>query len=188
MKNKGVITLRHGPRFSGILSTFGMISTLGCTVGTIAVFISGDVLTALLLLAGVIISAAVFLDFRGVVIDFDNRRVKQYHSFLGYRRGVWEPMNQFNKVTLIWGRIIGRSTASMLTGSGKRSTSDSYYVLLEGEEDVIPFEIGEYGSYKAAKSMMKQISKKCNLPFIDRYGEKLASAKKRREDYESRRR
>ncbi|NCG29532.1 MAG: hypothetical protein GWP27_03570 [Bacteroidetes bacterium] len=188
MKKSGAITLKHGPRFGGFPSSVGGVVMILCVFGAFINLSIGDIPTGIFFAVCAIFSAALFLDFRGVNIDFEKKQIRQYRSFLGFKSGRWESLEDFDKATLVWTRIRGRSTASMLSGSRRGSTSPSYFVLLEGEDGIIPFEIGEYSTHKAARKMLKVMASGGGFTTIDSYAERLDSAKNRRDEYEGRRR
>jgi hypothetical protein len=174
------VRISHGPRFSGILSTIGLFAALTCLGLTIYSINEGDIISAAAYALFTVACVAVFLDFRGVEIDFNHRKIRQYRSFLGLRTGTWESVDDFDKITLTWYRIRGLSATARISQSWNSSSSDSYFVLLETADGKNPFEIGEYASHRAAQKVMRQMAKQLSLPHVDAYQKKLDAIAKRR--------
>ena len=173
------ITIKHGPRFEGMPSTIGMFGAIGCIIYG-SWLIGEDVISALVMYFIAIVCAFIFFDFRGVNIDFKRNRIRQYRNMLMIRHGKWESLSDFNKVSLTLEQFKTMSTSSLISQSFNSKSHDSYFVILEGEEGIIPFEIGEYESHSAAKKTMKWLSEKLSIPSEDLYGERKKKAAKMR--------
>jgi len=171
------ISIKHGPRFEGMPSTIGMFGAIGFIIYG-SWLISGDLVSALVMYFVAIVCVFIFLDFRGVNIDFKNNRIRQYRNMLMIRHGKWETLSDFNKVSLTLEQFKTMSASSVISQSFNSKSHDSYFVILEGEEGVIPFEIGEYESHSSAKSTMKWMADKLNIPSEDLYGERKKKASK----------
>lgn len=184
---KEITSIKHGPKFGGLLSTIGLIASAIFAYVVYHSFESHDWLGSGLYSICSIFSFSIFLDLRGVVIDFKNHRIRQYRSFLGYKTGLWEDIKSFGEIRIEWDRQHSRSATSLITGSRKSSSSDGYFVLLKGGEGFPPFEIGEYATHKAAQKIALNLSNKLAIPFVDEYKEIKRRAKQRRSELEARR-
>lgn len=140
--------------------------------------ISGDLIPALAMYFIAIVCIFIFLDFRGVNIDFKNNRIRQYRNMLMIRYGKWETLSDFTKVSLTLEQFKTMSASSLISQSFNSKSHDSYFVILEGEEGIIPFEIGEYESHSSAKSTMKWMTEKLNIPSEDLYCKRKKKASK----------
>jgi len=171
------ITIKHGPRFEGIPSTIGMFGAIGFIIYG-SFLLSTDFSAALVMYFIALVCVFIFLDFRGVNIDFKKNRIRQYRNMLMIHHGKWETISDFNKVSLTLEQFKTMSASSLISQSFNSKSHDSYFVILEGEEGVIPFEIGEYESHSSAKKTMKWMAEKLNLPNEDLYGERKKKAAK----------
>ena len=80
-------------------STIGMFGAIGFIIYG-SWLISGDLVSALVMYFIAIVCIFIFLDFRGVNIDFKNNRIRQYRNMLMIRHGKWETLSDFTKVSL----------------------------------------------------------------------------------------
>jgi hypothetical protein len=171
------ISIKHGPRFEGMPSTIGMFGAIGFIIYG-SWLISEDLASALVMYFIAIVCIFIFLDFRGVNIDFKRNRIRQYRNMLMIRHGKWETLSDFKKVSLTLEQFKTMSASSLISQSFNSKSHDSYFVILEGEEGIIPFEIGEYEAHSSAKSTMKWMADKLNIPSEDLYGERKKKAAK----------
>ena len=184
---KEINTIKHGPKFGGLLSTAGIIASV---IFAYVVYHSIEIhewLGAVLYALCSIFSFSIFLDLRGVAIDFENHRIRQYRSFLGVKTGLWEDIENFGEIRIEWDRQHSRSATSLITGSRKSSSSDGYFVLIQGGEGFPPFEIGEYATHKTAQKTAINLAKKLELPLVDQYKKIQIRAKQRRSELDARR-
>ncbi|MEZ4721540.1 MAG: hypothetical protein R2813_06635 [Flavobacteriales bacterium] len=180
------IEIKHGPQFNGLISTMGLFGGIGSLVYLIILLTSSELVTAALTLISLVICSSIFLDYRGVQIDLSNKRIREYRSLLGYKHGRWESLSDFKQIRLKWERTHTTSSYGQIIQDRSHGySSDGYCVVLEGAHS-LPFEVGEYASYKAAKSVMLQLSSSLNLPCFDNYAKILESAKESRRNIEGR--
>lgn len=186
-----IITISRGPQFSGTASRVVFLISLTSFIGGIyllahAAYPAG---VAALVLAG--ISAPLFLDYRGVQIDQQNNRVRQYTSYLGLKHGEWNPLDKFDKIILKWERFSYRSGGTPATFAFSpftTRTSDAYTVYLVDVDDHTRLELGDFDTHKGARKFMAKYSHLLALPAEDKYQQRLESAQRTREEVESRRR
>lgn len=186
--NPQKLTIKHGPKFSGIISTVGMWAMIASFVACIIFYKNDELDNFSYSFLALFISIGIFLDMRGVVIDFANNQIMEYQSIWGVKRGTWESISDFKCIILTYESILNTNRTN-ISASGKRSAPASYsYCLVlrpEKENDsILPFEIAEYGSHKAGRRMLLKMAKRFDLPHYDVFYEKSKSAQKRRMEHE----
>jgi len=107
------------------------------------------------------------------------------------KRGQWTALDQFDKMILKWERYSYRSGGMMPVNAGFGSnvrTNDAYSVYLVDTGEHIRVELGDFDTHPGAKKFMAKYSAMLGLSAEDKYLERLESAKRTREEVESRRR
>lgn len=151
-------------------------------------------LTLSLLIA--LITIPLFLDFRGVMIDLSQNRIRTYRSYWGIRYGTWIPLHHFDKMCLTWERITYRSSVAgtvpavsvgFAVAPAPKKSSDSYIVNLLSSKGVPPIELGDLISHRAARKFLFKYSKLLSVPIEDKYQKRKEAAARRRAEVEARR-
>lgn len=186
--NPQKLTIKHGPTFSGIISTVGMWAMIASFVACIIFYKNDELDNFSYSFLALFISIGVFLDMRGVVIDFANNQIMEYQSIWGVKRGTWESISDFKSIVLTYENTT-KSNSIRTTTQGDRSAPGTYsYCLVlrpeKGNDSILPFEIGEYGSHKTGRRMLLKMAKRFNFPHYDVFYEKSKSAQKRRMEHE----
>ena len=188
--SKDRINISHGPQFHGFVSTLGMFGAIGCVIATIYYLLHLDLISEILSYLGFMVSLGIFLDIRGVIIDFRERRIMEYRNFLGVKNGNWESLKNFDKIVLTYESVATVNAISRFTQSRRAKSNYSFCLVLKNTSsasEIKNFEIGEYGSHRTGRVNLLKLSKRLDYPYEDEYFVLSKKAQKRRKQIEKRR-
>jgi hypothetical protein len=164
-------TISNGITFKGFASIIGFVLIIA---GLLMLF-SGNhyIFSLLLLIAGIILS----LSIRGVIIDFDQAKIKPYFNLLVYKTGTWKPLGNYDRIVLA---LFNESQTMNMISITNTYTVKSFDVYLQGvnEKDLL---VKEFSEYPRAKSFLDQYSIKLGKEKVDNYEILLAGINERQQ-------
>lgn len=114
------------------------------------------------------IGLSIFLSIKGILIDVENNRVKEYFNFLFLKIGTWESLDQFQKI------ILTRTNQSqVLTTRATISTvnTKTFDIYLCNESFSNEKHLKEFTDYNEAKDFLDKYASFLNLEFYDEVAE-----------------
>lgn len=126
-------------------------------------FVKNVFLMVPILLFGTLIS----LSIKGVIIDTNKRKIKNYLSFLIFKIGFWKSISEYKHVVLF---LNNNSQTMNSRGSSTTVKIKSYSVQLRSPDKKI--ELKEYINYNEAKELLTYVADKLSLSPINKVMEK----------------
>ena len=125
------------------------ISFIGCVFG----------------IAMTIIGVILFVSVRGVLIDYDKKRIKPYFDFIFIKIGTWESLAYYDKIVLKYSH---KSQTMNSRGSSTNYVTKSFDIALisNNKKDLI---IKEFVNYDKAKLFLIEYSQRLNKESVDMY-------------------
>jgi hypothetical protein len=146
--------ISSGATFEGAISFIGLLIFV---MGVFLLFVpQGLILGIFVLLAGLLL----FLQLKGVMIDFESRRVMPYSNLLVYKVGSWTPLDKFSH--------IGINPISQNVQLNSRSRSRSVHIkhydvyLIDDESEQSMF-LYSFDKLPQADQFCREYAKKLNL-------------------------
>lgn len=161
----GIIYISHGAQFSraGVVGAwFIMLSLL--TISIVMAVHNQFVITVLTLIPVVLILAYV-MDYQGVEFDTNNKQVRNYRSYLGYKMGDWYDLEKFNQLT-----INQETVSEYIHDVGNRNyvTHHFYFLYLVNNENNLSIKLYEDRSITKMKLIAIKFSEISGLTFFDK--------------------
>jgi len=153
MTNRKIENINFGLTFSGVLSTFGMLSMImGIIITIIADWIAGIVI--------IVPSLILFISIKGVIVDYENMKIKSYLNILIAKFGIWQNINSFSNIQL---RKINESMGMYSRGTNTRVNTKSYDIYLYNKNNNSELLLRSYRKFDEATAMLKEYASKFNL-------------------------
>lgn len=158
-------SISHGPVFGGDFSNLGLLG-VGISLLAAAISTGFNYYVSIFFFALMVLFFIAFMNFKGVEIDYDRRRIRTYHNYLGIRWGLWQSLDKFDNV--VFYMLSTRSNVSSAnTGVDSDFHSKSYTIELIGKTKHNKIELNEIVDYNEAIEFAKEIARKLDKKFID---------------------
>ncbi len=155
-----MIKVSRGPQFGKFGATFIFFISMFILILAVMSILENQLMNGFILIGVTIVLIGYLLDFRGFEIDFDNKRIRNYKSFLGLRYGDWFNLEEFNTLQIFNQNLLeSRSIGSSGYGGKEYDTHHFYTIIL----------------FNRKKDKMIPIYESNNYPKAMRFAEKLAS-------------
>ena len=176
-----MLTIKHGPTFTGFLSSLGMFVAVGFIFISIFMFdlssFSGAVVS-LVCIFHVIFGINLFLAMRGVQIDKARNKIREYHSILGLKLGRWKYLSDYSRLILHFDRFT--VTTSTPYTWARRSNKQTFDVTLVSEDDKHGIHLYECFTYDSGRARVDEISALLDMDVTDQCMIDLRKSKERR--------
>lgn len=153
MRKESIEIINFGPTFKGIISTFGMLC-----------FITGLAVTAIFnWIIGLIIiipSLIIFISLKGVIIDYESKKVKNFFNIIIAKIGIWQDFSSFSNIQL---RKINESMGMNFMSISSRVDTKCFDIYLYNKENSKDLLLRSYRNIKEATAGLKEYSQKFNI-------------------------
>lgn len=96
----GIVRISHGAQFSRSGAIAGWFLMLILLIIGIVSLLNGGIIISIVLFFICSIIVAYIMDFKGIEIDTNNGKIRNYDSFMGHRSGVWYLLENFNQLKI----------------------------------------------------------------------------------------
>jgi hypothetical protein len=158
--------ISRGLTFKGIVSAIGSVMFVAGL--TITIFQVTHRISFLVLMMGLLLCISgliLFFSIRGVLIDFDKKRIKPYFDVIIAKIGSWETLDQYDRIVL---KYTNQSQRMNSRGSSTTYVTRSFDIVLtsNNKKDLI---IKEFVNYDKAKSFLLEYSQRLSKERVDTY-------------------
>ena len=172
------MTQRHiyswGAQFKGTKSTLLFFACMGLIVWIVLSVIREEYWTIVAILPFLAIGLVFMADIQGVEVDRTQNRIRVYRRFPWGRKGEWQDLRPYTKVTLNQASY-NISTSDLTTGGAETFLEKHQHFVIElvNTHNQTALLLGERSDMQAAKDLLDAAGKQLNLPteniFIERY-------------------
>lgn len=163
MNGEKIERIPHGPTYGGghsnagiVLVGFNLLATAITSETSPICFLFGAML---------VLSFILFMNYRGVQIDYRRNKIRIYHSFLGLRYGRWHDLKKFESVVLYFLSSVDKVSGGRIGDANFRSKS--YTIELIGKTKENKIELNEIPGYEEALEFAKKYATKLNKSFVN---------------------
>jgi hypothetical protein len=177
-------TISRGAQFKGVISLLGLIIfPFALLIGIVQLVYLSIVPGLFMLLIGTG-AFFLFLDVRGVQIDLQNKRVRNYKQYMFWKYGEWLPLDRYTEIHLVKDTVYLRhlqpGRAGAVGTSSNTSRISTYDVLLVSDQPDNFILLSEFGKHPDAVAFLQKYAALLFLPSRDIYRELQQSAVNRR--------
>lgn len=144
------------PTWGIILVGFNLLATAITSETSSICFLFGALL---------VLSFILFMNYRGVQIDYKRNKIRLYHSFLGIRYGRWQDLQKFEKVVLYFLSTVDKISGGR--GGDANFRSKSYTIELIGKTKEDKIELNEIPGYEEAIVFATKYAAQLNKTFVN---------------------
>ena len=160
--------ISQGFTFKGALSFIGLVIIIIAIILIVTGAQIGESYTLPMIICGIISvipGTVLLLSARGVLIDFENKKLKPYTDYFIFKTGKWHKLADYNKL------ILKYTYESQIMNSKCNSTdyiTKSFDVLLisESKQSII---LNEFADYEMAKLFLQKYAERLDVEAVDYY-------------------
>lgn len=153
--------IKHGPTFGGRTSGIGF-TAFAISFLLMAILSQTPLFYVFVFL--VLFFFIMFMNYQGVEIDYKNKKIRLYESYLGWKHGQWHDMGKFEKVVLYF---LTSTTSVSFDSIDSDFHSKSYTIELIGKTKKHKIELNEIMGYTEAMAFAKKYALKLDKPFVN---------------------
>ena len=172
------INYSRGGQLTGAKSLIFFFVGIFFFVLIIFFLINGKYLPALLTLPLMAITFFIAADFKGVEINLEQNKIREYQITLLGRAGDWMNYQHFSRINLNQATFEINDTWNY--NEIHREQHSYFIVEIVNLTDNIKLILGEHRDYNTALELMKTASKQLKLETQNKFQERLYAAKQRR--------
>lgn len=166
-----VIKVSRGPQFGKFGATFFFIISMFILLLAVMSILKNQLMNGFILIGVTIVLIGYLLDFRGFEIDFDNKRIRNYKSFLGLCYGEWFNLEEFNTLQIFNQNLLeSRSLGSSGYGGKEYDTHHFYTIILFNRKKDKMIPIYEGNNYPSTMRFAEKLSLHSGLNLIKTVG------------------
>jgi len=151
----------YSPTFSGFVSFLGFF-VIAIGMISIGAVINLSIVWIFFTIPISTIGVLMMLNLKGVLLDYSNKKIKFYKSFLFFNIGEWRSIDKFTKIQIFYDHEI--RGGNVRRGRFHTTKLVSYEICLIDEVEG-KLALKELSNPAEAKKIMKNISEKLKIPY-----------------------
>lgn len=123
----GILRVKHGAQFSRFGGVAGWFLALALLIIAIVSNVHGALFVAIPLYVFCFLIIALIADYQGIELNMNERKIRSYRSFLGYRSGEWHSQEKFTHIKILEDNIFEERALRSEVGYFRRFDNHKYY-------------------------------------------------------------
>jgi len=174
-----LISFSRGAQFRGGKSAYGFVGMLFMILVAVGLSIQGHYSAAGILSILVVLTFFHVFDFRGVQVQKDKNKVREYQLKLWGKTGKWLDFAQFSTVSLEYESFEIR-TSDLLEDEGSTIERHRHFLVsLECQDSGKKILLAEIVKYREAEVFAREAARSLGLECVDRFGPKLQASRRK---------
>lgn len=179
-----IIKIRKGFSFEGYLSLIGFFISVGGIWGISSLDSTSSILLYFLFIMIIILGLFLFISIKGLLLDIENNRIKQYQIIFFFKTGKWQSLDLYDGIKLKY--IYESQRMNLGLAPSTKVTTHTYNVMLTSKVTE-SLELKEFTDYLSARDFLDKYSDLLKLKKFDQYENAKIKLAQRRKDLEARR-
>jgi hypothetical protein len=163
-KDKKLIHISKGPQFKTKTGPYMAIVFLAFLMFVLFSLLNSYFLLASFFILCCIIFFSLILDIRGIQLNTELHRIREYRAFLWFKTGKWLNTYDFKTIHLIHEKVVTRTSKY---SEHPFNTYHYYQIKLVDEIHAKKIFLAEYKNYYKAQHISKYVAKTAGLAFKD---------------------
>ena len=164
LKEKHIIKISRGPQFRTKGGVVLAMLFLFFFILSIAMVSNLQFLVSLISLIMSFVLFSLIIDIHGIEVDTNAHKIRDYKTFLWFRIGSWENINDFKFIYVTQQNVVTRSLEYSNQGS---ETYHYYFIKLVNELNKKEIVLAEFKNYYKAQHIARGIAESTGLELKD---------------------
>lgn len=156
-----------GPQLSAKFGVLLFVFNLALAFATIFILIEQLYTLSIGLLALIALIFSYVMDVRGIQIDRDSRKIREYKVFLWFKMGNWYALDDFEFIHLKRDALVTRYVSVDVRTRIKSESNHYYEVFLVDENNKREIQFSESKNYYKAREVAQKIASSMEIGFKD---------------------
>lgn len=161
----GVLRVSQGPKFGNPGAAILFFLFMALVIIAIVGFVYQEVTIALIIAILAILLLSYILDIQGIEVNFKKNKIRRYSSFLGFRRGKWFDLSNFEKIGITHDLLLEKRKFYPSARKGRYSHHNYYTLVLINDRNKVVIPIYESENPNHVKKAGKWLSHHSSLDF-----------------------